>query len=553
MSTRPCESCSMVRFIIMTLRNHSFRTAIWILTAILSIQTAMLLYVSAQKQEYHIDEIYSYVISNSYDTDRISNGENIHGTWTAGEAYNDFVTVQPGEGFAYRTVYRNTSTDCHPPLYYWLLHTLCSLFPNQFSKWFGLSLNIALYVLTALVIYRLSDELFAADRLKFLPLVMYGLSPFAVDTVLFIRMYMLQTLLAVLFTLLNVRMLKYGITWKRLLAVWASTFLGAMTQYYSVVFCFWGVLIHVLLLLKNKDFKHILLYGFGALVSVGLMLAVFPYAITQATGSSTNDIGNEVMRTLLDFRLWGEMTISLSKSLIERISYYGPASYAVAVAAVALFVYLAIQNPSKETTPLRTEVLWMLWSTVLTFFSISYIGGSMVHLRYIYFLLPLIYILILLALDTLTAASNRLRRDLICLFLVFSIGNALVGTALNRSLFLFRQTYADDVTLSAYHGQPCFVVTGKTDATAIPTGNFTKISAFDSVYMDTAENVIASREVSKTLVENGSCVVFVCTNTYWVEGIEAEDFFGVALPEGCTYSFICDGCLGQYYLVSAQP
>lgn len=543
----------MVRFIIMTLRNHSFRTAIWILTAILSIQTAMLLYVSAQKQEYHIDEIYSYVISNSYDTDRISNGENIHGTWTAGEAYNDFVTVQPGEGFAYRTVYRNTSTDCHPPLYYWLLHTLCSLFPNQFSKWFGLSLNIALYVLTALVIYRLSDELFAADRLKFLPLVMYGLSPFAVDTVLFIRMYMLQTLLAVLFTLLNVRMLKYGITWKRLLAVWASTFLGAMTQYYSVVFCFWGVLIHVLLLLKNRDFKHILLYGFGSLVSVGLMLAVFPYAITQATGSSTNDIGNEVMRTLLDFRLWGEMTISLSKSLIERISYYGPASYAVAVAAVALFVYLAIQNPSKETTPLRTEVLWMLWSTVLTFFSISYIGGSMVHLRYIYFLLPLIYILILLALDTLTAASNRLRRDLICLFLVFSIGNALVGTALNRSLFLFRQTYADDVTLSAYHGQPCFVVTGKTDATAIPTGNFTKISAFDSVYMDTAENVIASREVSKTLVENGSCVVFVCTNTYWVEGIEAEDFFGVALPEGCTYSFICDGCLGQYYLVSAQP
>lgn len=67
--------------------------------------------------------------------------------------------------------------------------------------------------------------------------------------------------------------------------------------------------------------------------------------------------------------------------------------------------------------------------------------------------------------------------------------------------------------------------------------------------MDTTENVIASQEIPKTLAKNGNCVVFVCTDTYWTEGIAAEDFFGAALPEGCTCSFICEGNLGQYYFI----
>ena len=78
---------------------------------ILIAQTAVMATVGFQKKDYHIDEIYSYIISNSYDTDRISNAEKIWGTWFDGEQLQEFVTVQEGEEFSYDAAYRNTYTD----------------------------------------------------------------------------------------------------------------------------------------------------------------------------------------------------------------------------------------------------------------------------------------------------------------------------------------------------------------------------------------------------------------------------------------------------------
>lgn len=519
--------------------------------AILFLQIALLVFVSGRKQEFHIDEIYSYVISNSYDTDRVSNAENLWETWASGEEYRALTTVQPGEQFAYGTVYRNTSTDCHPPLYYWMLHTLCSFFPNQFSKWFGLGLNIGLFVIAGFVIFLLSEELFATDRMKLLPLILYGFSPFAVETVTFIRMYMLLTLLAAAFTLFNVRMLKHGFTRKRLIASWATIFLGAMTQYYAILFCFWGVLFFELILLKRRDYKHFLLYGIGAMASVGLMLLIFPYAIAQATGTATNNVGNEVVRNLFNVRLWVQMTISLVKSFATTISYHPPISRLLfLVSAVLLACFAAHTVVARKDTPCRTETLWMLTTVVFTILSISFVGGEYVYLRYIYSVVPLIYVLSLFALDTLLSGCELLKRVLVCLLVLFSVGNAALGAVLDKSPYLYKKTYADDALLSSYRQYPCFLDVGRTRWPSVPTGNLIKLSAFESVYMATSEDLLTSNIITDCMNENDSCIVFVCTDTYWVEGMEADDFFRRALPEGCRYTFLCNGHHGQYFLVT---
>lgn len=523
-----------------------------LVSVILLLQAALLIFVCTRKQEFHIDEIYSHVISNSYDTDQVSNADNLWETWASGEDYRALTTVQPGQQFAYGTVYRNTSTDCHPPLYHWLLHTLCSFFPGQFSKWFGLALNIGLFLITGWVLYLLSGEFFRSDVMRLLPLILYGFSPFAVETVTFIRMYMLLTLLALTFTLCTVRMLKYGFTTKRMLASWAVIFLGAMTQYYAVLFCFWGVLFSLLLLLKRRDYRTFFLYGVGALVSVGLMLLIFPYAITQATGSTTNDVGNDVVQNLFNIRLWVQMTISLARAFALTISYVSPVSRLLFWVSAALVFWFAVGAIAlaREETPFLRETLWLLVTLVCTILSITFVGGTYVFLRYIYFVIPLIYLLILFCLDWLLSDRHRLKRVLVCLLILFSVGNAAVGAAFNRSMYLYRETAANDTLLSSYRQYPCFLDVGASRWPSVPTGNLIKLSAFESVYMATSEDLLSSNMISEYLLKNGSCVVFVCTDTYWVKGMEPDVFFSQALPQGFSYSFLCPGQHGAYFFVS---
>lgn len=48
------------------------RTESLILIAIIAVQLFAMVFIGCKKQGYSIDEIYSYILSNSYDSDRIS-------------------------------------------------------------------------------------------------------------------------------------------------------------------------------------------------------------------------------------------------------------------------------------------------------------------------------------------------------------------------------------------------------------------------------------------------------------------------------------------------
>ena len=121
--------------------------AVFVFLALLLLQVVMMFYFCANKQEYHIDEIYSYILSNSYHCDNLSNANDIKNHWISGkDSLQKFVSVQTNERFAYHKTYLNNTTDAHPPFYYFILHTVCSFFPDRFSKWFGLSINIIAFV-----------------------------------------------------------------------------------------------------------------------------------------------------------------------------------------------------------------------------------------------------------------------------------------------------------------------------------------------------------------------------------------------------------------------
>lgn len=79
-------------------------------------------------------------------------------TWVSGEDYLYYVAVSPENTFNYASVYYNQRGDVHPPLFYILLHTVCSVFQGSFSKWFGLGINILFMLLTMRMLYMLCKE-----------------------------------------------------------------------------------------------------------------------------------------------------------------------------------------------------------------------------------------------------------------------------------------------------------------------------------------------------------------------------------------------------------
>lgn len=184
----------------------------FILILIMLATLATMIYYGTKKEGYHVDELYSYGLANSeylpfmhfgesgydvkdwmieygageslidlfrnlakdfkllkecdfrlkdsviyqdYLTAQANSADTRTTTWVSGQDYIDYLAVSDSNTFNYASVYYNQRGDVHPPLYYILLHTVCSIFQGLFSKWFGLAVNFAALLLTVWMLYRM--------------------------------------------------------------------------------------------------------------------------------------------------------------------------------------------------------------------------------------------------------------------------------------------------------------------------------------------------------------------------------------------------------------
>ena len=168
------------------------------LSLIIFLQLCLLFYYMTQKAGFHIDELWSYNISTSLNTPPIYSKDfkydqqYLYNKWIPGEYFKNHLTVQNEEKFDYLKVKQNISKDNHPPFYQYLIHTICSFFPDSFSKWYGLSLNLLLFVLSQIILFFICIKFFS-DKLSLLIILYYGLTSASINTFINIRMYDLLT------------------------------------------------------------------------------------------------------------------------------------------------------------------------------------------------------------------------------------------------------------------------------------------------------------------------------------------------------------------------
>lgn len=246
---------------------------------------AAAIYFCIQKSGFHADEYYSY-----YSTE-LTKGLNVpENGWMQHDDYYDEFRVLKGEGFRYGLVKQVQSWDVHPPMYYWVLHTVCSLFPGTFTKWTGLGINLVFHgislwlimYLTQLLLTAIDNRCSVASKQKvlgddsklgncsivpiekktdgdnnsgsticnsvrgFLPVIVmavWGLSPESISEVVFIRMYAMLTMLILLTLICHVKQMMRPQTDRLpikefVIPVAVLTYVGFMTHYYYVVFLF---------------------------------------------------------------------------------------------------------------------------------------------------------------------------------------------------------------------------------------------------------------------------------------------------------------------------
>ena len=98
--------------------------------ALLAVGLALMLYYAAHKQGYHVDELYTYELAN-YPGGFYALEDGYMDSWHDGSFYSAVLT--PGRLFDYTIPWNNQKIDVHPPLYYCLIYTAESLFPQPRS------------------------------------------------------------------------------------------------------------------------------------------------------------------------------------------------------------------------------------------------------------------------------------------------------------------------------------------------------------------------------------------------------------------------------------
>lgn len=246
------------------------------------------------KGDYHSDEMWSYGLSNSYYEPFIfQNAEHTDliniDKWVSADIMRDYLTVDREHRFSYDSVNYNQVHDYHPPFYYYILHTICSFFPDQYSPWFGFSINVVVFIVTMVFLYKLIQEMTNSEIVALIGCIFYGLSVGAVNTFVFIRMYCVYTMFSVITFYFHQKLYHGQFTRKNMIILFVVTLLGCLTHHYyiayagsiSACFCIYYII--------KKDIKKLIVYSLVMLGSVAASLLIFPATIAHLFSGRIDD------------------------------------------------------------------------------------------------------------------------------------------------------------------------------------------------------------------------------------------------------------------------
>lgn len=381
--------------------------------------------VAYRKVELHSDEQWQYGLANSYYrmnifSDQERRIENFY-EWESSEVFRNYLTVQENQRFSYDSLWDNSRADMHPPLYMAVLHTICSLFPNQFSIWYAFSINLVCFLIAQIYLFRLV-RLWTKNALAALvSVVLYGFSLAGLNTYYFLRLYAMASAFSTVMVYYTAKLyqckeksLKDNV--RLFVGFGISLLLAGLSSHMALMFAFFVVAGMSVYYLFSRRFQMLFAYGFTALAAVGAEFAVFPYALTHlfhSYGSSnvSFDMNYRMLRSVMMMNMFGIPT----KTYATMTATYAAYALGILVFLAVPFCFICRKEVWFLTFVRKSKVVavrtlqncnWcavmILLGCVAHFFATAYKGKiyemSIYGDRYIYVMYAAVYAVVISAL-----------------------------------------------------------------------------------------------------------------------------------------------------------
>lgn len=373
----------------------------------LLVLTAAYLLIGTQKSYLHMDEAYSFGLSN-YDRVDIFHNKDFYDTWHDGDYYNDYLIVDENERWDFSPVYDNQRDDVHPPLYYFCLRLFMEANAGRFSMWTGILLNVLLQIPATLLLLGICRRLFGNFRAACAVTFLASLSMACVSSVIYIRMYAMCGLWVLLTLWLHLRMEERESLYPLLPAVGMAAVCGSLTHYYYLIFLAALALLFAVRLLRRKQWLPLGAYVATMCVAAGISLLIFPYSLTHLFSGYR---GKDSVAKLAD-------GLSPLKGLAQYVGVttlhvFHWVLIAMGLLGIAILVY-ALRTRKKITWADR-GVLHMVWIPVLFYFLAVGTTSPYIDLRYIMPICTLLFV--------------------ICAYLIYSLVTSVGTKKFVRSVF----------------------------------------------------------------------------------------------------------------------
>ncbi|MCD8083811.1 MAG: hypothetical protein LUE86_09965, partial [Clostridiales bacterium] len=219
------------------------------------------------KAGFHVDEMFTFSLSNHHYNGK-GLGPVIHENivYTGKQLWQEYVTASNKHLFDYSNVLANQAADVHPPLYYILIHTVCSFFPESLGMWMGLSVNILLAVIVFWQMVWLFYHSIDRWKLSVLFSALFLFTMGFVNSVVFFRMYVLLTVWTNAITILFCKYRLEEADWKYYAKLIFIMIGGMMTQYYFLIFSFFACVIYAIGVILRKNWRKLC----GSIISVAI-------------------------------------------------------------------------------------------------------------------------------------------------------------------------------------------------------------------------------------------------------------------------------------------
>lgn len=479
---------------------------------------AVCLLFATRKQGMFIDEIYTYGLANSDRGPYLSDlkGGTLSDQVFTQEEIKDYLTVGAGDRFSAGSVYYNQTRDVHPPLYYWIINFVSSLFPGSYSKWIGLGVNIFFYLLTLFVLCKtvllFSGSLDNAAATA----ALYGVSVLGMSTVMMVRMYTLLTFFTVLFAWTVLKILRAPEKKRLYYLLTAVIFCGMMTQYYFVFYAFFTCLAFDIYALLRKKYKTFFRFSLFAVLGVALMAAVFPACIRHLfVGNGQVVGGSSVMEALKDTASYAENIRKFREAgeKLKAVKWVG------AAALLCLAAFCRKLPAAFRAGKIPFDVLVILLPAPVTFLTVAVISPVQEH-RYIYNIVPVLVLWVSFLLCILENSLGRFRGEF---FIKKAAVLAAAVTALwfaksmpPTSLFTAQADY--DSIIAQVADRPCVYVSNEYFSPL--TQDLLQLAQFRDFLV--VKNC-ASPALAEYLGDADSAVLYIDTSKNWSSGFDADE------------------------------